>query len=387
MLPISYSLRNLFRRPLRTGLTLLGIALVVMLIAQLFAFQRGLTDSLANAADDEVVYLVSLGAEEDPIRSAIDRGQAESAANDLPGVLEDERGRHVSIEVHQVSSLTLPASDDPAKEYTAIVRGVESEAFLLHEKVFITEGREARGDFEMLAGELAAERMGIGDEALAIGQSVQFEGVEWTIVGRFVAPGEPVEGELWVNLEDVMTASRRTDVTLVAARLQSAELVELAGLFCDERIDLAISMRTEKEWYANLLTLMQPIALIGQALAVLAFLGGVIGATNTLYAAALTRTQELAVVQTLGYRRREIAIGLLVESLALAAIAALFGAVLAAAVGDVALRMPMGVYRFRAGAGDVLVALAAAGVIGVLGALIPAIRLARMPLLDALREG
>lgn len=390
MLPLSYSLRNLARRPLRTGLTIAGVALVVLLISLLYAFQRGLTDSLENSADPHKVYMVSLGAESDPIRSAIDRGQAESVANDLPGVYADANGRHVSVEVHQVSNLKLPGGSayaDASDEFTAIVRGVEREAFLLHEQVFITEGRAPRGDFEMMAGSLAADRMGIDDAALAIGEQVVFEGIEWKIVGHFVAPGSPIEGELWCQLDDLMTASRRTDVTLVMARLQDADAIDRVDLFCSERLDLQVMMRTEEQWYANLLALMSPIALIGQALALLVFLGGVIGATNTLYAAALARMKELAVVQTIGYRRREVALGLLAESLALVVIAAFAGMSLAAAVGDVSLRMPMGAYRFAAGGEDIAVALMAALLIGVLGALIPSVRIARMPLVDALNKG
>jgi len=388
MLPVKYSVRNLARRPLRTGLTMLGIAMVVALIALLYAFQRGLTDALENAADPAVVYLVSLGAESDPIRSAIDRGQAETVANDLPGVFEDENGRHVSIEVHQVSSLILPedAGDEKPREYTAIVRGVERSAYLLHEDVFITDGRAPRGDFEMLVGSLAADRMGLPQSRLATGERVLFEGVEWTIVGHFVAPGAPVEGELWVHLEDLMNASRRTDVTLVMAKLRDADQIDYVSLFCSDRTDLEVMMQTEKQWYANLLALMAPIALIGQALAVMVFIGGVIGATNTLYAAALARTQELAVVQTLGYQRIEVGFGLLMESMLLAAIAGIAGVAIAASVGDVSLRMPMGAYRFRASGEDVVVALIAAGLIGVLGALIPAVRIARMPLLKALAK-
>ena len=416
MLPVSYSLRNLSRRRFRTLLTLAGVTIVVLLISILSAFHRSITQSFERAADPAKIYLISHGAESDPIRSAIERGEAEQAAADLPAIYEDENGRHVSVEVHQVTTIRVPTgsaaagagpprtsteasasasasasadsdSDESAyEEVTAIMRGITPKAFLFHDDALIVEGREPRGDFEVLVGDLAAERMGVPRAALGVGSSFAFEGATWNVVGRFVAPGQPIEAELWFDLDDLMTVSRRTDVTLVAARLASPEDVDLVDLVLNEtRQDLQLIVQTEEQWYAELLRLMEPIALIVQALGALVLIGGVIGSANTLYAAAIGRTQEMAVLQTLGYRRLEIALGLLIESLMIALLGGLIGVALAAAVGDVAVRLPMGAIRVAAGPSDIWVGLAAAGAIGVAGTIVPAWRVAQTRVLDALQ--
>jgi putative ABC transport system permease protein len=387
MIPVSYSLRNLTRRRLRTTLTIAGVALVVMLIAILNAFSRGVTATLTLDADDTIVYLLSFGAESDPIRSAIDRGQAETAVVDMPGVYEDAGGRYTSIEVYQVGPVQIPARDDAeSSEVVGIIRGVTAKAYLLHPQVFIMEGREPRGDKELMVGEIAPARMGLSADDVAVGNTIRFEGVDWTIVGHFAAPGSPLEAELWCDLEDLMDASRRTDVTLITAKLTDPDEVDYVELFCQERTDLQLMMQTKEEWSATLLALMQPIALISQALALMVLIGGVIACANTLYANAITRTQELATLQIIGFKRSEMAGTLLVEGVTLTLLAGLIGVTLAQALGDIPLRMPMGAIRISTGPLDVGIGLLAALGIGIIGALFPAWRVSRQPLVTALKS-
>jgi len=51
LLPWEYAIRNLFRRPLRTALTLLGLTTVILLVFVVVGFIRGLDRSLAVSGD------------------------------------------------------------------------------------------------------------------------------------------------------------------------------------------------------------------------------------------------------------------------------------------------------------------------------------------------
>ncbi len=51
LLPWEYSVRNLFRRPLRTVLTLLGLTTVLLLVLVVIGFIRGKKTSLAKVAE------------------------------------------------------------------------------------------------------------------------------------------------------------------------------------------------------------------------------------------------------------------------------------------------------------------------------------------------
>ena len=71
LLPWDYGVRNLFRRPGRSLLTLLGLATVVLLVLLVVAFVRGLEASLAVSGDAGVVLVHALGASENIENSTI----------------------------------------------------------------------------------------------------------------------------------------------------------------------------------------------------------------------------------------------------------------------------------------------------------------------------
>ena len=64
LLPWEYGVRNLFRRPSRTLLTLFGLTLVVLLVLVVVGFIRGLENSLAVSGDPRVVLVHAPGGSE-----------------------------------------------------------------------------------------------------------------------------------------------------------------------------------------------------------------------------------------------------------------------------------------------------------------------------------
>ena len=65
-MPLRYNIRNLFRRKLRSFLTVLGIGLVIAIAVIMMAYSRGLLFSLRNNGDPENAIVMS--------RRATDRG-------------------------------------------------------------------------------------------------------------------------------------------------------------------------------------------------------------------------------------------------------------------------------------------------------------------------
>src|SRR5439155_11087810 len=78
-LPWEYGVRNLFRRPGRSALTLGALTLVVLLVFVVVGFIRGLETSLAVSGDPNVVLIHSLGASEAVEFSSVDLGKAAQA--------------------------------------------------------------------------------------------------------------------------------------------------------------------------------------------------------------------------------------------------------------------------------------------------------------------
>src|SRR5688500_17468999 len=63
-LPWDYGVRNLFRRPTRSLLTLAALTVVVFLVIVVVSFIRGLDSSLVVSGDPRVALVHSLGASE-----------------------------------------------------------------------------------------------------------------------------------------------------------------------------------------------------------------------------------------------------------------------------------------------------------------------------------
>ena len=120
------------------------------------------------------------------------------------------------------------------------------------------------------------------------------------------------------------------------------------------------------------------------ALALLAVIAGAFACANTMFAAVLARTRELATLRSLGYSPAAVAIGLVQESALVAFLGGAIGTLLALLIGSVSLRYPMGALSLEPDLANRAIGLGAALVSGLLGGIVPAVRAVRLPLIDAL---
>ena len=107
---------------------------------------------------------------------------------------------------------------------------------------------------------------------------------------------------------------------------------------------------------------------------------------NIMYGAVTGRVRELATLQTIGFLRRAIALALVQEALLLAAGGSLVAAVLAlGVVNGVAVRFTMGAFQLRIDSVAVVVGCGTGLLLGVIGAIPPAIRSMRLPVAEGLK--
>jgi len=375
MLPFSYALRNLWRRRARTLATILGIALTTLLVVVMTAFAGGLERAGGKSAREDVVVLVGTSSEADLVRSVVPRGNAENAAAAAPGVLSRGGLRAASVELH-IATRT--------GDRIGLLRGVTPAAYLVRPQVTVVEGREPREPFELMAGRLAATRMGLPEADLAVGKTIRLEQRDWKISGRFAAPDTILEAELWCRLEDLMLATKREDVSCVALRLESPDRLPEVALFAAKRLDLEVVAVPERTMMATLERGLVPIIALARWMAILVLVGGGFACANTMFAAVLARTKELGTLRALGYSPLAVALALLEESALVAFVGGALGVFLALAVGNVSIRFPMGAFVLDLDISRRALGLAAALASGLLGGLVPAWRAIRMPLVDAL---
>lgn len=385
LLPFEYAVRNWTRSPQRLAASLLGSALVVLLVLAAEAFVRGMERSLSFSGQSDNVIILGAGSEESIERSQIDGSTAGIVAASVTGLKQRLGTPYVSPEV-VMATMLKPERDSPA-ELPAILRGVTPSAFLVHPQVRIVAGRAPRPGFdELMVGELAATRLGTSDDTLALGRTLWFDQRPWAIVGRFQASATVMDAEIWCPLTDLQIATKR-DITVscVVVTLGEAEFADVDA-FCKQRLDLELVAIRESTYYAKLLDFYGPIRAMVWVTAALVALGALFGGLNTMYAAFASRVRELAALQTLGFSRGALVLSMVQESVLATAVGALIAAGVALPLlNGVGVRISMGAFGLVIDAGVLATGLAAGLLLGVIGALPPAWRCLRLPVTDALR--
>ena len=389
LLPFDYAVRNLARRPLRTALTALSSALVAALLVATVAFVRGLSGSHARAGEPDVHILLSKVAERDVLRSTALAGTGELVAASVTGILRPGGIPAVSPEIHVGTNLRLgpaPAPGAPDPTYESFVRGITSQAFLVHGGVTITEGAPP-GPGEVLVGRLVPSKLGLGEEPFAIGQLLRFENGTFRVSGRFAAPGTTVESELWAQVQDLKSLTRRDDVSAVFVRLEPGGNKGGLDLFTRRRLDLELNAISSRDYYAEIAAWFGPIQGLAWTLATLMAAAAGFGCANTLNAAVQDRVRELAALRAIGYPGRALVLSLLQESVLVAAAGGLVGLALARVLlAGATVSISMSAFELDVGPEAVLLAFGGVLLIGALGTIPAALRALRLSIALALKE-
>ncbi|RNC81873.1 MAG: ABC transporter permease [Phycisphaera sp.] len=386
-IPFQYAVRNLGRSPVRLAASLVGSCLVVLLILASGGFVRGMQLTLNQRESmNENIMIIGTGSEEGVERSQIDAAVEGIASASVPGLKERAGVVYASAEIH--AALPVRESRSSTKDLNAVMRGVRPIAFLVHSDVEILEGRAPRsGMDEIMVGQLAATRLGVPAERLAVGSKLHFDNRDWTISGRFAAPGTVMNAEIWMPLTDLQVATKReSTLSCVIVTLEDATFADV-DVFAKSRLDLEITAIPERSYYASIASFYGPIRVMIIVTAVLIASGGVMGGLNTMYAAFAARVREVGMLQALGYTRSAIVINLTEESVFSAASGALIGTVFGILLLDgLAVRFSMGAFALTIDAPVVFTGFVGGLAVGLVGALPPAVRCLRLPIPEALKS-
>lgn len=382
LLPWEYAIRNLFRRPLRTALTFAGLTTVILLVFVVVGFIRGLEKSLAVSGDPQVAILFALGMGENLEYSSIEMGSSDVIAASIEDIQERYGQKYVSPELYLGTDVTASGKDQPEM---GLVRGVMPAVLLVRRQVQFMDGEWPKAG-EVIVGRLAATKLGATADDVAVGKTIKFEGREWRIGGTFSAGGAAFESEIWCRLDELQQAMKRQDLSLVAITLSPGADFSNVELFCMERLDLELQTIREPDYYAALQKDYGPVRMLAWLVVLLVSGAGVFAGLNTMYGSVVGRIRELATLQTIGFARRAMLLSLIQEGVILA-VAASLTATLAALlfVNQVSVRFTMGAFALRIDDVAVLIGCGVGLLLGVFGAIPPAIRALRMPVVDGLR--
>ena len=215
------------------------------------------------------------------------------------------------------------------------------------------------------------------------------------MVGAFEDGGSVTESEIWTDVRVLQDAYRRgNSFQSVRVKLESADLLESfqQTLADDPRVD--VDVYSEREYFASQAEgLTRFIELLGYPITFLMAIGAVFGALNSMYASVSARGTEIATLRALGFGPFAVLISTIVESTLLALIGGVLGGVLAFLVfNGLSVSTLAGntfsqvVFDFAVTPDLLAQGLKVALIIGLVGGFLPALRAARLPVAQALRE-
>lgn len=301
-----YTFQNIIKAPKRSFQLILSSILVFSLFFFALAFQHGMNTSLSVSGDEKNIILLGAGSEESIERSELSP-MALAAVKSIRGLLEVSGKQAVSPEVVYNSVITFGNY-----EKEAFIRGVTDRSFLVYSNLALEKGAYPSSG-EVLIGRRAALRMGVQYKSLQIGDVIVFEGQEFKISGVFKAPGSVMESEVWMNLQDLMSLTRRDAYSSITMRLDTAEESDV-NLMVKRRQDIQATSMSEKTYYQKVSNFYEPMKWIAWLTALLIALGALLGGMNSFYAALDSRKKEFATLQAIGFKRRSLFLSMVLES-------------------------------------------------------------------------
>lgn len=387
-LPLDYPVRNLGRRPARTLLNGLACALVAAILVATVAFVQGLENSFKDQGRDDVAILISTAAMRDLLRSAVSPAVANLVAADVPGIAQVNGTPAVSAEIHMGTNIRLGPGESAREDepqHAGFVRGVTDRAFLVHDAVTLLDGT-LPGPNEIIVGRLVASQLGVPEERLAPGRTLRFEGAEFTIAGRFAAPGTTIESEIWAPLFELQGHAQRDDVSAVFVRVQTPDDLADVDAFAQRRLDLELLSIPSATYYRELAAYFEPIRMLAVLMALVIAVTVIVTGANTLNAAVQDRMGELATLRAIGYPVAALIRALSLEALLLAASGGVLGLLLARiAVDDASFRIGMGAFALEVSGACVVTGFSGVLLLGLFGTLPAALRIARLSVAAALK--
>ena len=382
---VTFILKNLTRRPVRTILTVLGLSVAVGSMIALLGISDNVERSVTESFERRGVDLV-----------AIEKGKTDQLSSDLDERIVERVRKLDGVErVDAALAALTDITTSGGSSIPVLSFGWPPENFGFEDLKILSGRQLAAGDIrKAMLGKQLAENLKKG-----IGDHIELQQEAFEVVAVFESFNVYDNGAVIIPLTDAQRlAARKGRITGFSVRVDKKKTDPPAEIeTVRQRIENLTDPETEKPVRISVLTVKDYVSTsshirILRALvwmvSVIALTIGVISMLNTMVMAVLERTQEIGILRAVGWTRNRVMKMVLGEAVLLAIAAAAVGSLgavaathLLAAAPKVSGFIPPGIAPIVIAEGFGLTAL-----IGIIGGAYPAFRAARLLPTEAIRH-
>lgn len=437
--PLRYNIRNISVRWVTTMMTGVAFAVVVGLLTIMLGFLDSVSRLTSSSGIPGNVFVLSEGATDEIFSNLgygdVNKLELEKATIDYrkeppvelakPVMIKTMKGLPGQPEVRLVSKETYFVINQesptvPGKRRFVQLRGIDDAVVagkvhnleLLKGEWFGREGSKSLSDgtsaTPCVLGQGAADAFAedYGLDKIDIDSTFMLGGLKMVVVGITKSAGSTFDSEVWATNARVSKEFGKQSFTSVVIRVaddtdDSAQI--FAAWLSKEFANPRVRALNELKYFEDLGKSNGTLVYMVNMIAIIMAIGGSIGIMLVMFAAIAQRTKDIGVLRVLGFKRWQILVSFMLESLAIALIGgscAICGLLVIEAIANATMGGLSITTTVSGGSGpggksvvtrlifgtDVIVAgLIFTIVMGRIGGLLPSITAMRLGILESLR--
>ena len=357
-------------------MTVFGVALTVAVFVSILAMVQGIQSVFIDTGEPQNLLIIRQGSQSET-NSFFDR--------DIKGIIETLDGvKAVAGEI--IVLINQPRSTGGATN--VIVRGISDRSMELRPRIKLVDGRMFRpGLREVIISKTLSGRF----KDTRLGDKIKIGRTTWDVVGIIDASHTAYDSEIWGDYNEVSQEFERPIYSSLLVQVSDPAMIpSLKDRIANDR-RIKLDVFSQKEYFETQTSTATPIKVLAYTVAIIMSIGSCFAVMNTMYAATAYRTREIATLRVLGYKRRNILISFMLESLILAILGGIVGCILALPVNGISTgtakisNFSEVVFQFRLTPRLMLEGVMFAAIMGTVGGLLPARLASRTLIVQALR--
>lgn len=369
------------------SVAVIGFAGVVAIFVSVLAIRDGFDGVLEKTGSSSVAIVMREGAQSE-LSSSVSMEDVRLIEKALAA-----QGINVGADI-SAEALVIVGVDKKtdSTEVNVPFRGVQSSSLNIHDRVKIIDGRNfAFGLHEVIVGRGASSQYA----GLAVGDEVQWGKYTWKVVGIFEASGGVYESEIWADVKMLQSAYQRENVfqSVYVQLGTGVDLVSLEALLAQEK-RLEVFAQLESVYFSEQSKSLSMLITVAGSIIILVMGGGaVFGGVNTMEAIVSARTIEIATLRAIGFNRGAVLFSILCESIFLAIVGSVIGAVVAYLVMNGIQTSTVNsesfsqiVFTFDVTKESIGIGVFGGALMGIVGGIYPASKAAFLPIAETIKR-